>query len=94
MIKLEDKHLKILKQILTKYPYTFYLFGSRAKGKSYKFSDIDLCYKEAVPSEIITKIRFEFEDSNLPFFVDLVCWNNMSEDFQKLIEKDLTPLTS
>ena len=92
MIKLEEKHLKTLKQILTKYPYTFYLFGSRAKGKSSKFSDIDLCYKESIPGNIITKIRFELEDSNLPFFVDLVCWNNMTEGFQKLIEKDLKPL--
>ena len=92
MIKLDKKHLNILKEILTKYPYTFYLFGSRAKGNSSKFSDIDLCYKEPIPKNIITKIRFELEDSNLPFFVDLVCWNNMTEGFQKLIEKDLNPL--
>ena len=92
MIKLENKHLKILKQILTKYPHTFYIFGSRSKGKVSKFSDIDLCYKESIPKEILARIRFDLEDSNLPFFVDLVYWNNMSKGFQKLIEKDLTPL--
>ena len=92
MINLNDRHLKLLKEILSKHPYTFYLFGSRSKGKASKFSDIDLCYKEPIPGEIITKIRFELEDSNLPFFVDLVYWNNMSEDFQKLIEKDLQSL--
>ena len=93
MINLNDRHLKLLKGILSKYPYTFYLFGSRSKGKSSKFSDIDLCYKESIPEDIIIKIRFELEDSNLPFFVDLVYWNDMPEGFQKLIEKDLKLLT-
>lgn len=93
MIDLKDKHLKILKGILGKYPYTFYIYGSRVKGKSVEFSDIDLCYKENIPGKIITKIIFEIEDSNLPFFVDLVSWRNMSSGFQKLIEKDLMPLT-
>ncbi len=93
MINLEKKHLKILKEILSKYPYTFYLFGSRTKGKSLKFSDIDLCYKENIPHKTITNIKFELEDSDLPFFVDLVDFNNCTPDFQKLIEKDLAPLT-
>ncbi len=93
MINLEENHLKILKEILSKYSYTFYLFGSRSKEKYSKFSDVDLCYKENIPDKIIRDIRFELEDSNLPLFVDLVYWNDMPESFQKLIEKDLTPLT-
>jgi len=31
-IQLEDKHLKIVKDILSKYPYQFYAYGSRVKG--------------------------------------------------------------
>ena len=93
MIQINEKHLRILKDILKNYPYKFYLFGSRAKGKSSKFSDIDICYKENIPDKTTIKIKFELEDSNLPFFVDLVYWNNMPENFQKQIEKDLIPLS-
>ena len=81
-MNLEEKHLKILKEILGKHPYTFYLFGSRSKEKSSKFSDVDLCYKENIPDKTITNIKFELEESDLPFFVDLVYWDDMSEDLK------------
>ena len=89
MVTLEEKHLKILKSILKKYSYRFYIYGSRAKGKSRKYSDLDLCYREKIPTKIILDIREELEESDIPFRVDLVYWNDMPESFQKLIKKDL-----
>ena len=93
MIDTEEKYLKIIKSILGKYPHTFYVYGSRAKKKARKNSDLDLCYKENIPSNIISDIKEQFEESDLPFKVDIVSWENMSPAFQKLIEKDLKPLT-
>ena len=92
MVAVEKRHLGILKDILKKYPYTFYAYGSRATGKNRKYSDLDLCYREEIPTKIISDIREELEESDIPFRVDLVFWNDMPEGFQKLIEKDLTPL--
>ena len=93
MVNVEERHLRILKAILQKYPYRFYAYGSRAKGKNRKYSDLDLCYKDDIPTKVILDIQEELEESDLPFRVDLVFWESMSSGFQKLIEKDLVPLT-
>jgi uncharacterized protein len=89
MIKIEAKDFQLLTQILSKYPYTFYAYGSRVKGTARKFSDLDLCYQEEIPSEVVYQIKEELEESDLPFFVELVNWKHMSSDFQELIKKDL-----
>ncbi len=44
MIYVEKKHLKIIQDILTKYPYKFFAFGSRVRGDYKKLSDLDLCF--------------------------------------------------
>lgn len=90
MLQLEKRHWKIIQQILNKYPYQFYAYGSRVKSEAWKLSDLDLCYQEEVPISIISQIREEFEQSNLPFIVELVNWKNMRPTFQKAIRGDLT----
>ena len=92
MINIEERHLKALKSILKKYPYKFYAFGSRIKGDNRKYSDLDLCYKENIPTNVLLDIRDEFENSDLPFRVDLVFWNHFSNEYKKLISKYLTPI--
>jgi predicted nucleotidyltransferase len=71
-LQIETRHLSILQQILSKYPYHFYAYGSRVKGKAGKFSDLDLCYQENIPRKVIYQIKDELEESDLPFFVELV----------------------
>lgn len=92
MLDVKENHLNIIKKILKKYSYVFYVYGSRAKKRARKNSDLDLCYKEKIPENIISEIKEEFEESDLPFKVDITSWGNMSLTFQKLIEKDLNPL--
>ena len=89
MIQLENKHQEIIQKILTKYPYRFFAYGSRVKGKAEKYSDLDLCYQDQIPLNILSRISEDFEESDLPFKVDLVAWKWMSPEFQNLIEKDL-----
>ncbi|CAH1760397.1 16474_t:CDS:2 [Entrophospora sp. SA101] len=71
-LQLEEKHGKIIQQILRKYPYHFYAYGSRVKGTARKHSDLDLCYQEEIPLSVISQMREEFAESNLPFEVELV----------------------
>ena len=92
MINIEEKYLKTLKNILKKYPYKFYAFGSRVKGDNRKYSDLDICYKENIPTNVLLDIRDELENSDLPFRVDLVFWNNFSSGYKKLITSYLTPI--
>jgi len=89
-LQLEKKHLNIIHQILSKYPYKFYAYGSRAKGNARKFSDLDLCYYDDVPLSAISQIREKFTESNLPFEVELVNWKHMRPRFRELIKEDLT----
>lgn len=93
MIAIEEKHLKILLEILSQAKTKFYAFGSRTTASNRKFSDLDLCYKDTIAWETLVKIKTDLEESNLPFKVDLVDYNECSEDFKQIIDKDLIELT-
>jgi predicted nucleotidyltransferase len=86
---MEPRHLKIVEDILSKYPYTFYAYGSRAKGMQKRLSDLDLCTKDPVPFNIKSHIEEDFEESNLPFLVTLLDWRYISPEFREIIQKDL-----
>lgn len=92
MLQIEDRHLKIVTDILSKHPYQFYAYGSRVKGTAREFSDLDLCYYDDIDHKIIFEIKEELEESNLPFVVELVKWSNMRPFFQKNIKKDLVKI--
>ena len=89
MIYLEKKHEKIVRDILKKYPYTFYIYGSRAKGTHRPHSDLDICFKESIPLSIQAQIEEEFTESDLPFEVDFSDYNLMQESFKDRIKKSL-----
>jgi uncharacterized protein len=89
MLQLEIKHQKIVWQILSKYPYKFYAYGSRVKGTARKYSDLDLCCQEDIPDAIAFQIEEEFKESDLPFMVELVAWKDMKKSFRELIGQDL-----
>lgn len=89
MIFMEERHLKIVQDILRKYPYTFYAFGSRVKGTQKRLSDLDLCFIDSIPGNIQAHIDEDFENSDLPFKVDMVDWNLITPEFKERIQKDL-----
>ena len=69
------KTIKELKEYLIKnFPNeSIYLFGSRARGDNSAFSDIDIAIeaKDNI-SQKIAKVRFEIEESLIPYKVDIV----------------------
>jgi predicted nucleotidyltransferase len=89
MIQLLDKHKRIVMAILSKYPYHFYVFGSRAKGTAKPFSDLDLAVKENMQALDKTKIITEFEESDLPFKIDLIEMSKIDPSFKAHILSDL-----
>ena len=88
-----EKEQKIVESILSKYcdEYSFYYYGSRAKGNFQKSSDLDILIKghKEMPIEIFGQLRREFDESWLPFIVDLHDFHRMSEWFYQLIEPSL-----
>ncbi len=88
MINIEPRHLEMILNILKKYDYTFYIFGSRITEKAKQFSDVDLFYVDEIPEKIIYAIKDEFEESNLPYTVDIVNFNRCQPYFQEIIKKN------
>lgn len=88
-IYIEERHWAIVKDILSKYPYTFYAFGSRVKGKQRRFSDLDIYSPDFIPLDIQGQIEEDFEKSDLPFTVDIVPRYRMTSEFQAIIQKEL-----
>lgn len=95
-ILLTDTEQLIVKNILLLYLPTgakVWAFGSRARGKAKKFSDLDLavdCAGEACSLSVLAQISFDFEESDLSFKVDLVDLNTIDSHFRQQIEGDST----
>jgi type I restriction enzyme S subunit len=70
-------------------------FGSRATGVRLKpFSDLDLALmtKRALTDAQLGELREEFQQSDLPFRVDLVDWAAADADFRAAIADQLQPV--
>ncbi len=62
---------KIL-SVVNKYPYKFYIFGSRARGDYKKTSDIDIAIKGKVSAKERAKIWLDFEELDIIYFIDII----------------------
>lgn len=96
---LPDRAHQAVRDILRQYLpplYAVHVFGSRATGRNLKpFSDLDLCVTGPMPLDnvILARLRAAFDESDLPFKVDLVDWHDLSGEFCRAITPDLTPFT-
>jgi len=63
------------------------VFGSRYKGTAAKYSDLDLVLIGRTKLEItlLAKVNDAFEESDLPFRVDVLDWNAITPEFQKVV---------
>ena len=89
MIHIDSEDFTILQNLLNKFNYTFYAYGSRVKGTHRKFSDLDLCIMEPISDLELFYLKEAFTESDLPFKVDVRRWIDMSKDFQTIIQGDL-----
>ena len=87
MINLEKKYFLVLEKILEPLNKTFYVFGSRVKNSSRKYSDLDLAYKDELDFNLLLRVKAALSESDLPFKVDLVQLDE--SNFSELIKDDL-----
>ena len=98
-IDLTDQELKYIKSQISKNlkNCTASLFGSRVSGNSRKTSDLDICVRsssgEPMPFIALGDLREVFQESSLPFFVDIVDYYAMLEEFRKVALKNEYPLS-
>ena len=69
-------------------------FGSRVSWTARETSDLDLALMTTEPLDLlcVAEMREAFDESDLPFRVDLVDWASTSENFRKVIEKEYVVL--
>lgn len=98
-IDIQSKYFDLIKHILkmelgTTLGIKVFVFGSRAKGNAWEFSDLDLAIQgEGKNSQLICNLHNRFEESPLPFEVDIIDLNNISEEFYEAIKNDLVEIT-
>jgi predicted nucleotidyltransferase len=65
------------------------VIGSRVTGAAKPFSDLDLVIMgdTALALRTLAKLRDAFDDSNVPFVVDLVEWAGASDTFRRIISE-------
>lgn len=70
--------------IVKKYNYDFYIFGSRATGRYKKYSDIDIAIYGGVSEKEEFYIRNDFDLLDIPYTIDVVFVNKVTK--QALLE--------
>ena len=80
----------ILELLKIHIPHTqVWAYGSRVKWTSKPTSDLDLVVFAGNKQRLaISNLKEAFEDSNLPFQVDLFIWNEVPETFRRNIEAE------
>lgn len=86
---MDEKYLITTKKILSRYLDSnlnkAYLIGSRATGAAQKFSDIDIAIDgPRLNSSVYFEMLHDFEQSSIPFLVDIVQLEDVSENFKKV----------
>lgn len=63
-------------------------FGSRARGTAKPYSDLDLAVLGPAPLTLseLAALAEAFQESALPFKVDVVDWASTAEGFRRIIE--------
>lgn len=92
MLSLDPKQHQIVTQILaSRFPaQKAYFFGSRTTQHTKPWSDLDIALINTPPIDDLTlaNARLDFEESDLPFQVDLVLWEELPEAMQRIITQE------
>ena len=85
--------LKLLAELLPGSTQVW-VFGSRATGRARRYSDLDLAIDAGRPLSLdeAALLREAFEESDLPYRVDLVDWHAIGDRFLRLIAAERLPL--
>jgi len=93
-IDLKSEHRTIVQEILRQnlpVHAKVWVFGSRATGKAQRGSDLDLAIDigQKLPSHLESNLHFAFEDSELPWTVDIVDMQCLPDGiFRRNVERD------
>ncbi len=92
-IDIRPDHLEIVQDILHEHlprGVKVWVFGSRATWKAKDFSDLDLALEgqAKLPNDLMIDLETAFDESDLPWKVDLLDVHNTTDTFLKAIKQD------
>ncbi len=95
-VQLTTEEKKIVVNTMQQYlpNIEFKIFGSRAKGHAKEFSDLDIVIlsQEKIPLQDLFLVTDAFAESDLPFIVDLVDWQRITEEFREIVKQQMVAL--
>ena len=62
------------------------LFRASQKAKLWSHLDLAIKAKSALDWKLLAEMKETFQESELPFRVDVLDWNDITESFRKAIE--------
>lgn len=98
-IDLSPEHRSLVLGVLSEHlpaSVRVWVFGSRVTGRARRYSDLDLSIDAGRPLTVdeSARLREAFEESDLPYRVDIIDWQTIGEDFRRLIAAERLPLTA
>ena len=96
-VDIRPDHLEIVQGILHEHlpvGVKVWVFGSRANWTTKDSSDLDLALEgeNALSDKLLGVLEGAFEDSTLPYTVDVVDVRRISESFRPILESQRVPL--
>ncbi len=86
------EEMEIIQKIISKYKpkIHFFCYGSRVKGNFSETSDLDVLIQTEKKDSIgiIYELNEKFDNSKLPFIVNIIDMNKLDEKFLNAIKKD------
>lgn len=96
MIDVPPEHLETVKRILAEHvpDCEVRAFGSRVTGTAKDYSDLDLAIvcDDKLDPDTLRLLREAFEESDLPFRVDVVDWHAISPEFRAVVDTRYEPV--
>ena len=97
-IDIRADHLRIVQDVLQRHlpaGVTVWVFGSRASWMTKDSSDLDLALDgdTEIPPRSLSALEAAFEDSDLPYAVDIVDLKRINERFRRIVEQQRVPLS-
>lgn len=80
----------IVRRELAGLPVEIYLFGSRATGTARTSSDLDIGVLPTgpVPADTLARLHERFEESTIPYDVDVVDLSHVSPEFRERVRRE------
>ena len=97
-VDIRPDHLEIVQDILLRHlpaGVKVWVFGSRANWSTKDSSDLDLALEgeSKLSHKVLGALKDAFEDSALPYTVDVVDLNRISDSFRQIVKSQRAPLS-